>query len=159
MIASPSGKRRWLCSGTLWISCEFLVNCGWFWNHPQFKLQNCEYEWILTFCHRVADIPACKSSYCRQVPGLKQKIAGKSLPTEKFAIRKARRYLAEKPIPLPAPPLVSARSCDSVLLGRSWLFGQTFCPNNTLRKCFQLFFREVIWALRINWIDCGGHAV
>lgn len=43
----------------------------------------------------------------RQVPGLKQKIAGKSLPTEKFAIRKARRYLAEKPIPLPAPPLVS----------------------------------------------------
>lgn len=45
--------------------------------------------------------------YFRQVPGLKQKIAGKSLPTEKFAIRKARRYLAENPIPLPAPPLVS----------------------------------------------------
>uniref|UniRef100_A0A672I5K0 Tetratricopeptide repeat domain 39A n=1 Tax=Salarias fasciatus TaxID=181472 RepID=A0A672I5K0_SALFA len=41
----------------------------------------------------------------RQVPGLKQKIAGKSLPTEKFAIRKARRYFAENPIPLPAPPL------------------------------------------------------
>uniref|UniRef100_A0A8C6VZK5 Tetratricopeptide repeat domain 39A n=1 Tax=Nothobranchius furzeri TaxID=105023 RepID=A0A8C6VZK5_NOTFU len=41
----------------------------------------------------------------RQVPGLKQKIAGKSLPTEKFAIRKARRYFAEKPIPLPAAPL------------------------------------------------------
>lgn len=41
----------------------------------------------------------------RQVPGLKQKIAGKSLPTEKFAIRKARRYLTENPIPLPAPPL------------------------------------------------------
>ncbi|XP_006803394.2 tetratricopeptide repeat protein 39A [Neolamprologus brichardi] len=41
----------------------------------------------------------------RQVPGLKQKIAGKSLPTEKFAIRKARRYLAENPVPLPAPPL------------------------------------------------------
>uniref|UniRef100_A0A673AZF1 Tetratricopeptide repeat domain 39A n=1 Tax=Sphaeramia orbicularis TaxID=375764 RepID=A0A673AZF1_9TELE len=37
----------------------------------------------------------------RQVPGLKQKIAGKSLPTEKFAIRKARRYLAENPICLP----------------------------------------------------------
>uniref|UniRef100_A0A671VCL9 Tetratricopeptide repeat domain 39A n=1 Tax=Sparus aurata TaxID=8175 RepID=A0A671VCL9_SPAAU len=44
-------------------------------------------------------------SYFRQVPGLKQKIAGKSLPTEKFAIRKARRYLSESPIPLPAPPL------------------------------------------------------
>uniref|UniRef100_A0AAY4CGN8 Tetratricopeptide repeat domain 39A n=2 Tax=Denticeps clupeoides TaxID=299321 RepID=A0AAY4CGN8_9TELE len=37
----------------------------------------------------------------RQVPGLKQKIAGKSLPTEKFAIRKARRYNAERPVPLP----------------------------------------------------------
>lgn len=49
----------------------------------------------------------CTLSYFRQVPGLKQKIAGKSLPTEKFAIRKARRYLAESPIPLPAPPLVS----------------------------------------------------
>ncbi|XP_023677179.1 tetratricopeptide repeat protein 39A isoform X2 [Paramormyrops kingsleyae] len=41
----------------------------------------------------------------RQVPRLKQKIAGKSLPTEKFAIRKARRYLAESPLPLPAPAL------------------------------------------------------
>lgn len=47
------------------------------------------------------------SWHCRQVPGLKQKIAGKSLPTEKFAIRKARRYLAENPIPLPAAPLVN----------------------------------------------------
>nr|XP_019936188.1 PREDICTED: tetratricopeptide repeat protein 39A [Paralichthys olivaceus] len=41
----------------------------------------------------------------RQVPELKQKIAGKSLPTEKFAIRKARRYLVDNPIPLPASPL------------------------------------------------------
>uniref|UniRef100_A0A8C7NGC5 Tetratricopeptide repeat domain 39A n=1 Tax=Oncorhynchus mykiss TaxID=8022 RepID=A0A8C7NGC5_ONCMY len=41
----------------------------------------------------------------RQVHGLKQKIAGKSLPTEKFAIRKARRYLTENPVTLPAPPL------------------------------------------------------
>ncbi|KAJ8367152.1 hypothetical protein AAFF_G00330500 [Aldrovandia affinis] len=41
----------------------------------------------------------------RQVPGLKQKIAGKSLPTEKFAIRKARRYLTDNHVPLPVPPL------------------------------------------------------
>ncbi|XP_057697709.1 tetratricopeptide repeat protein 39A isoform X2 [Corythoichthys intestinalis] len=41
----------------------------------------------------------------RQVQGLKQKIAGKSLPTEKFAIRKARRYLTENHVPLPVPPL------------------------------------------------------
>uniref|UniRef100_A0A8C6Q2V7 Tetratricopeptide repeat domain 39A n=1 Tax=Nothobranchius furzeri TaxID=105023 RepID=A0A8C6Q2V7_NOTFU len=43
-----------------------------------------------------------ETALTQQVPGLKQKIAGKSLPTEKFAIRKARRYFAEKPIPLPA---------------------------------------------------------
>ncbi|XP_041127330.1 tetratricopeptide repeat protein 39A-like isoform X2 [Polyodon spathula] len=41
----------------------------------------------------------------RQVPGMKQKIAGKSLPTEKFAIRKARRYLSPNPLPLPVAPL------------------------------------------------------
>ncbi|KAJ7405358.1 Tetratricopeptide repeat protein 39A [Willisornis vidua] len=41
----------------------------------------------------------------RIVPSLKLKIAGKSLPTEKFAIRKARRYLSSDPVPLPVPPL------------------------------------------------------
>ncbi|XP_036387323.1 tetratricopeptide repeat protein 39A-like [Megalops cyprinoides] len=41
----------------------------------------------------------------RQVPSLKQKIAGKSPPTEKFAIRKARRYKASCPVKLPVPVL------------------------------------------------------
>uniref|UniRef100_A0A2K6GU12 Tetratricopeptide repeat protein 39B n=1 Tax=Propithecus coquereli TaxID=379532 RepID=A0A2K6GU12_PROCO len=36
----------------------------------------------------------------RQVDGLKQRIAGKSLPTEKFAVRKARRYSASLPVPV-----------------------------------------------------------
>ncbi|XP_043555151.1 tetratricopeptide repeat protein 39A isoform X2 [Chiloscyllium plagiosum] len=41
----------------------------------------------------------------RKVPSMKQKIAGKSLPTEKFAIRKARRYLSQNPVKLPVPAL------------------------------------------------------
>ncbi|XP_078074680.1 tetratricopeptide repeat protein 39A isoform X2 [Mustelus asterias] len=41
----------------------------------------------------------------RKVPSMKQKIAGKSLPTEKFAIRKARRYLSPNPVKLPVPAL------------------------------------------------------
>ncbi|XP_039628577.1 tetratricopeptide repeat protein 39A [Polypterus senegalus] len=41
----------------------------------------------------------------RQVPTFKQKIAGKSPPTEKFAIRKARRYKASSPVKLPVPVL------------------------------------------------------
>ncbi|XP_030649944.1 tetratricopeptide repeat protein 39A [Chanos chanos] len=41
----------------------------------------------------------------RRVPSFKQKIAGKSPPTEKFAIRKARRYRASNPVRLPVPVL------------------------------------------------------
>ncbi|XP_056426421.1 tetratricopeptide repeat protein 39A-like isoform X2 [Hyla sarda] len=41
----------------------------------------------------------------RQVPSLKQKIAGKSPPTEKYVIRKARRYQAKNPTSLPVPAL------------------------------------------------------
>ncbi|KAJ8372314.1 hypothetical protein AAFF_G00290440 [Aldrovandia affinis] len=41
----------------------------------------------------------------RQVRSFKQKIAGKSPPTEKFAIRKARRYEASHPVKLPVPAL------------------------------------------------------
>lgn len=44
---------------------------------------------------------------CRQVEGLKQRLAGKSIPTEKFAVRKSRRYKAANPIPLIIPALVN----------------------------------------------------
>lgn len=44
-------------------------------------------------------------SLFRQVEGLKQKIAGKSIPTEKFAIRKSRRYAAPNPVKLVLPAL------------------------------------------------------
>ncbi|XP_076019360.1 tetratricopeptide repeat protein 39B [Genypterus blacodes] len=41
----------------------------------------------------------------KQVEGLKQRLAGKSIPTEKFAVRKSRRYKAANPIPLVVPAL------------------------------------------------------
>ncbi|KAJ0006131.1 hypothetical protein NQD34_013404 [Periophthalmus magnuspinnatus] len=41
----------------------------------------------------------------RQVEGLKQRLAGKSIPTEKFAVRKSRRYKAQSPVPLVLPAL------------------------------------------------------
>uniref|UniRef100_A0A7N8XLB6 Tetratricopeptide repeat protein 39B n=1 Tax=Mastacembelus armatus TaxID=205130 RepID=A0A7N8XLB6_9TELE len=41
----------------------------------------------------------------RQVEGLKQRLAGKSIPTEKFAVRKSRRYKAANPTPLVIPAL------------------------------------------------------
>ncbi|XP_075065945.1 tetratricopeptide repeat protein 39B isoform X1 [Mixophyes fleayi] len=41
----------------------------------------------------------------RQVEGLKQRIAGKSIPTEKFAVRKSRRYAAANPVKLTLPLL------------------------------------------------------
>lgn len=48
------------------------------------------------------------SCVCRNVPTFKQKIAGKSPPTEKFAIRKARRYKAASPVRLSVPVLVKS---------------------------------------------------
>uniref|UniRef100_A0A672VCG8 Tetratricopeptide repeat protein 39B n=1 Tax=Strigops habroptila TaxID=2489341 RepID=A0A672VCG8_STRHB len=44
-------------------------------------------------------------SLFRQVEGLKRRISGKSIPTEKFAVRKARRYTSSQPVKLILPAL------------------------------------------------------
>ncbi|CAB1324401.1 unnamed protein product [Coregonus sp. 'balchen'] len=51
-------------------------------------------HWKMAYFY--ADLLSKENAWSK-VHGLKQKIAGKSLPTEKFAIRKARRYLTENP--------------------------------------------------------------
>lgn len=50
---------------------------------------------ILTYsCITIANLS------CRKIPSLKQRIAGRSLPIEKFVINKAERYLQGEPLPL-----------------------------------------------------------
>ncbi|KAG7260441.1 hypothetical protein CRUP_029440 [Coryphaenoides rupestris] len=50
----------------------------------------------------------------RKVEGLKQRLAGKSIPTEKFAIRKSRRYNAAQPVSLVLPALDSVSNIWAV---------------------------------------------
>ncbi|TRY56052.1 hypothetical protein DNTS_017902 [Danionella cerebrum] len=72
-----------------------------------------ELMWCFTFkrhwkmAYFYADLLSQESRWSKAilVPTFKQKIAGKSPPTEKFAIRKARRYKASNPVQLPVPVL------------------------------------------------------
>ena len=47
-----------------------------------------------------------RASLMAAVPNLKQRIAGKSLPMEKFAVRKAERWLSRGSLTLPGLELV-----------------------------------------------------
>lgn len=54
------------------------------------------------------------SVLCREVDGLRLKLAGKSIPTEKFAAKKAQRYVSSKPVKLVVPALVRTLPYDSL---------------------------------------------
>ncbi|NXG15145.1 TT39B protein, partial [Grallaria varia] len=68
----------------------------------------------------------CMLSEDEQVDGLKQRIAGKSIPTEKFAVRKARRYASSQPVKLILPALVFVLAFFSYFSNRK---------ENSIRHC------------------------
>lgn len=77
---------------------------------------------------------------CRQVDGLRLRIAGKSVPTEKFAAKKAERYVLSNPVKLAVPALV--RTCAQ------------FCSLNKLhyKKCFVVTGNYVcVGRLQCSW--------
>lgn len=51
-----------------------------------------------------------KCVVCRQVDSLRLRIAGKSIPTEKFAAKKAQRYASSNSVKLVVPALVRTHS-------------------------------------------------
>lgn len=51
----------------------------------------------------------------RQVEGLRLRFAGKSIPTEKFAAKKAQRYSSSTPVKLVVPALVRTRSLSELM--------------------------------------------
>lgn len=64
----------------------------------------------------------------RQVEGLRLRFAGKSIPTEKFAAKKAQRYSSSTPVKLVVPVLVRTRSLSELMC----FFIFAFVSNNHL---------------------------
>lgn len=60
--------------------------------------------------------------------GLRLRFAGKSIPTEKFAAKKAQRYSSSTPVKLVVPALVRTRSLSELM----FFFIFAFVSNNHL---------------------------
>lgn len=81
------------------------------WNYSGVFLESafylCAQFWFEVCNHSTVTV---KHMVPRQVDGFRIRIAGKSIPTEKFAAKKAQRYSSSNPVKLVVPALVRTRA-------------------------------------------------
>lgn len=87
-------RRKWKLSEKMWQNCSSML------------MECCVSVGRLAFRMNDRHEVTMKRVICRQVDDLRLRIAGKSIPTEKFAAKKSQRYASPKPVKLVVPALV-----------------------------------------------------